>query len=153
MSTESDAVERKRDPLVYSPLELEQLRQRAQNFLDVAAPSAGDEEECWHCGGEGWTYDCIDGCCEDAEEGCELCAQQCVECVRRVRDELRAERVAILRALDVDLAIGWLYGYSSRRESLTRADVLRELHIERTRCDAFTADERADSACWVEGLI
>lgn len=142
-----------RDPLFYSPSELGLLHQRAQKFLDFAAPSAGDGEECWHCGGEGFIHDCIDGCCEDAEYGCELCAQQCVECALRTRDKARKDRVAILRTIDVELAVGWAVITGRWREGLTRRDVLRELHSARAGCDAFTADERADSACWVEGLI
>lgn len=39
-----------------------------------------DGEECGNCGGEGYTYLCIDGCCVDAEEGCEICARRCDWC-------------------------------------------------------------------------
>lgn len=141
------------DAINLSPSELAALHWRAERFISFCDDSFGEQEECWHCGGEGFTYDCIDGCCEDAEDGCELCARRCVECALRARDDARKDRVAILRALNVDLAIGWLFGKGRWREGLTRRDVLMQMHHERTRCDAFTAEERADSAAWVEGLI
>jgi transcription antitermination factor NusG len=133
--------------------ELVRLWRRAKRYLDALSLSDGEQDECWHCGGEGWTHDCIDGFCEDAEDGCELCMRRCVECARRVRDEARADRVAILRTIDVELAVGWAVITGRWREGLTRRDVLRELHSARAGCDAFTADERAASACWVEGLM
>lgn len=40
----------------------------------------GLNEECGNCGGEGVTYDCIDGQCLDAEIGCDLCASKCDYC-------------------------------------------------------------------------
>lgn len=36
-------------------------------------------EECPHCE-EGYWYDCIDGFCEDAEFGCDDCANRCDVC-------------------------------------------------------------------------
>lgn len=41
-----------------------------------------DDAECPLCGGEGNTYECFDGCCEDAEWGCEDCIRPC-ECQKR----------------------------------------------------------------------
>lgn len=38
------------------------------------------DDYCGNCGGEGYTYHCIDGCCVDAEEGCDLCARRCDWC-------------------------------------------------------------------------
>lgn len=37
-------------------------------------------EDCGNCGGEGYVFDCIDGCCEDAEVGCDLCTRRCDWC-------------------------------------------------------------------------
>jgi len=37
------------------------------------------EEFCGQCD-EGYTYHCIDGCCINAEEGCELCQRRCDFC-------------------------------------------------------------------------
>lgn len=39
-----------------------------------------DEDDCPNCGGEGVIYDCLDGFCEDAESGCELCERRCDWC-------------------------------------------------------------------------
>ena len=36
--------------------------------------------DCWECGGEGLTFDCLDGCCVNAEVGCDDCAQRCQIC-------------------------------------------------------------------------
>lgn len=35
--------------------------------------------ECWNCQ-DGFTYSCIDGCCVDADEGCDDCASRCDIC-------------------------------------------------------------------------
>lgn len=58
------------------------------------------DEDCPNCGGEGFTYDCIDGCCVDAEEGCELCERRCDWCQGNPRkksepdpDDLRDQRI------------------------------------------------------------
>lgn len=38
------------------------------------------DEECGQCDGDGYWYHCIDGCCVNAEEGCDLCARRCDFC-------------------------------------------------------------------------
>lgn len=38
------------------------------------------DDDCGQCGGEGYTWDCIDGCCLHAEEGCDLCTRRCDWC-------------------------------------------------------------------------
>jgi hypothetical protein len=40
----------------------------------------GEYEHCWNCGGEGYTWECIDGSCLDADIGCELCERRCSVC-------------------------------------------------------------------------
>lgn len=40
----------------------------------------GQDDECGNCGGEGVVYDCFDGFCENAEEGCDDCARRCDWC-------------------------------------------------------------------------
>lgn len=59
---------------------------RAQTMEEAAAEnfglSADDlDEECPICGGEGFTFDCFDGCCADADVGCDDCTRPC-ECQR-----------------------------------------------------------------------
>lgn len=36
--------------------------------------------ECWSCGGEGFYFDCLDGCCVYADEGCDACRYRCDVC-------------------------------------------------------------------------
>ncbi len=38
------------------------------------------DSECWNCGGEGFHFDCLDGCCLDADVGCDLCTRTCEVC-------------------------------------------------------------------------
>lgn len=46
------------------------------------------DDGCPNCGGEGFTYLCIDGCCIDAESGCDLCASRCDWCNAPVKREI-----------------------------------------------------------------
>lgn len=39
-----------------------------------------DNGDCWNCGGEGYVWDCFDGCCRNAEDGCRLCTRRCDVC-------------------------------------------------------------------------
>lgn len=41
---------------------------------------AFDDEDCGQCDGSGYWYHCIDGCCLNADEGCDLCARRCDFC-------------------------------------------------------------------------
>lgn len=41
---------------------------------------APDDEDCGQCDGSGYWYHCIDGCCLNADEGCDLCARRCDFC-------------------------------------------------------------------------
>lgn len=38
------------------------------------------DDECGQCDGSGFWYHCIDGCCINAEEGCDMCARRCDFC-------------------------------------------------------------------------
>jgi hypothetical protein len=45
--------------------------------------SAHDDEfgmDCAYCGGEGYSYSCVDDMCVNAEDGCELCMRACEYC-------------------------------------------------------------------------
>jgi hypothetical protein len=122
-------------------------------YHDVHAQLNPNDDECWNCGGEGATYDCIDGCCEDPESGCSDCARPCIECRLFEISVRKAVRLEVLRALDIDLAIAFLAKTKgSAFAKLSRDAVLMNIHAGRTMHAEFTAEERADSACWVEGL-
>jgi hypothetical protein len=111
-------------------------------------------EDCPFCGGEGATFDCVDGFCLNAESGCDGCAQPCAECRRHEINIRRAVRVEVLRALDVELGRAFLRRFRNwRGPDLEDAKVLANLHAGRAASTDFTTDERADSACWVEGLL
>lgn len=46
------------------------------------------EEECWNCGGEGYTYMCQDEIgCVDPESGCDLCMRRCWVCNQKPKDD------------------------------------------------------------------
>lgn len=84
-------------------------------------------DECWHCGGEGETFDCIDGCCEDADYGCEDCSRPCIECIIFRRDLLKAVREEVIRLGDIEVAIAWLKDIGRWREGITDDQVKAEL--------------------------
>jgi hypothetical protein len=47
---------------------------------DYDDPGSSDWPICYECGGEGFVADCFDGCCLDAEWGCDDCTERCSEC-------------------------------------------------------------------------
>jgi len=59
------------------------------------------DDECGNCGGEGFTYDCIDGCCLNAEDGCELCAHRCDWCNPR-KPKVPDNEIVALRQILAD---------------------------------------------------
>lgn len=100
---------------------LEAIHEDVQHKLN---PSGDD---CWHCGGEGYTYDCIDGCCEDAESGCAECERRCPECALHEHQYSKAIREAVIECGDVDVAIAWLKEIGRWRDDITRERVADEL--------------------------
>lgn len=51
-----------------------------------------DDFECWNCDGEGYVWDCIDGFCVNAEDGCKLCTRRCEVCNPRLRQHPPSQR-------------------------------------------------------------
>ena len=86
-----------------------------------------DGDDCWHCGGEGETYDCIDGCCEDSESGCELCARPCIECAIYERNRAKAIREEVIKSTDTDIAIAWLKSIGRWSDDISRDRVSAEM--------------------------
>ncbi len=41
------------------------------------------DDECPTCGGEGFVFECFDGCCEDCDIGCDDCEHRCPTCTKR----------------------------------------------------------------------
>lgn len=108
------------------------MQPRGQLMLDAIEDEVDrrlnpDGEECWYCGGEGETYDCIDGCCEDAESGCPDCARPCIECLTFKRDRLKAVREEVIKSGDVEIATAWLKQIGRWREGITEDQIRAEL--------------------------
>lgn len=95
-----------------------------------------DDAECWYCGGEGETYDCIDGCCEDAESGCPDCAHPCYECAMAKRDRLKAVREEVITSGDVHLAAAWLKSIGRWRPEITDDQIRAELNAAKAKLAA-----------------
>lgn len=96
-------------------------------FDDVDQRLNPDGEECWHCGGDGVTYDCIDGCCVDAEAGCEDCARPRIECRLYTGRRARAVREEVIKSNDVDIAIAWLKSIDRWHGGITEEQIKAEL--------------------------
>ena len=92
-----------------------------------------DQEDCWYCNGEGYTYDCIDGCCIDAESGCEDCARPCMECMIYKRKRNRAIREEVIKSDDVDIARAWLKSIGRWRDDITDEQIRTQLAAEREK--------------------
>lgn len=84
-------------------------------------------EECWHCGGEGYTFDCIDGCCLDAEVGCEDCSRDCVECKIYAGQRAKAVREEVIKSNSVEVATAWLKSVGRWRDDITEDQIKAQL--------------------------
>lgn len=94
---------------------------------DIEMKLNPDGEDCWHCGGEGYTHDCFDGLCMSAEDGCEDCARRCPECVIYKGRVAKALREEVIKSGDVDLATAWLKHIGRWNDSITPERVRDEL--------------------------
>lgn len=111
-----------------------------------------DESDCWMCGGSGVMEDECD-CGDDTCCCLEPNPPPCPECAINEALKLREERIAVLQSLDVESAVRWLKKCGRYRETMTPDDIRLNMHAGRVASSAFTPDERAASACWVEGLM
>lgn len=50
------------------------------NWKLASPPEYDEPEDCPECGGEGFVFQCFDGCCEDADIGCDDCTRTCPVC-------------------------------------------------------------------------
>lgn len=94
------------------------------------------QEECWYCNGEGETYDCIDGCCVDAESGCADCARPCIECKLFAGRRARAIREEVIKSDDVDIAREWLKSIHRWSDDITPERIKSELESARCSLDS-----------------
>jgi hypothetical protein len=118
---------------------------------DIDRDYFSDEgEECWQCGGSG----VLDDECTCGEDTCCCLVPSpppCPECLWRARIAERREELRILKEIDVDAARAMLL--RRRQRGHNSRDLLLMIHCSRVASPHFTDSERADSACWVEGLL
>lgn len=95
-----------------------------------------NDEECWHCGGEGETFDCFDGFCADAELGCPDCTRPCPECRQHSAARAKAVREAVVKTGDIDLAIEWIKSVGRWRDDITREEVKSQIVAAQAAIDA-----------------
>lgn len=88
-------------------------------------------DDCWYCGGDGETYDCIDGCCFNADYGCAACATPCRECRIYAAAKAKAVREEVIRLGDLDTAVAWLKRIGRWDDSVTREQVEEQLSAGR----------------------
>jgi len=103
----------------------ERLLSAIYDDVDGRLNPSGDE--CSFCGGEGYTYDCFDGCCATAEYGCAVCERRCSECALFAKQRAKAIREAVIEANDVDIAIAWLKEIGRWNDDVTTYQVRQEL--------------------------
>ena len=90
---------------------------------DVNCRLNPDGDDCPECNGDGGTYDCIDGMCADAEDGCPDCYTPCTECCIFEQDKRRAIRKEVIEMGDVDVGIAWLKSVGRWRDDLTAEQI------------------------------
>lgn len=108
------------------------MRERGEMMLaaiydDVDRALNPEGDECWHCGGEGYVHDCIDGFCNDSEVGCEDCTQRCPECVIHDRARAKAVRKAVVTSGDIELAAAWIKSVGRWDDGITMERIGAEL--------------------------
>jgi hypothetical protein len=104
-------------------------------YDDVDRELNPNQEDCWHCGGEGYTFDCFDGCCLDADVGCEECSRECVECKIYAGKRAKAIREEVIKTNDVEVAIAWLKSIGRWRDGITEEQVKTELAAANSPAD------------------
>lgn len=99
---------------------------------DVDRDLNPEGDACWHCGGDGYTHDCIDGMCSDSDIGCDDCTRRCPECLIHERNRARAVRRAVVESGDVEVAAAWLREIGRWHDGITMEQIGVELDAART---------------------
>ena len=99
-------------------------RAAARLGQEATVPNADDFDDfyldtCGQCDGEGWTFDCWDGLCVNAEDGCALCMQRCDFCNPRKASAIEAATAG-------ETGTGSTEGESATRDSGGRPDNIQE---------------------------
>lgn len=48
--------------------------------MNIEHDPSDDDQECPYCCDDGFTFECIDGSCEDCDIGCDDCTRPCGHC-------------------------------------------------------------------------
>lgn len=115
-------------------------------YMEVDARLNPSGEECWYCGGEGYTHDCIDGCCECADEGCEDCSRPCAECRIYASERAKAIREEVIRMNNVEVAIAWLKSIGRWNDNITENEVRENL----AKANAVLSEATKPSRAWLD---
>jgi hypothetical protein len=115
----------------------ERLLAAIYDDVDQRLNPSGDD--CGHCGGEGYTYDCIDGCCANAEFGCATCERRCPECALFAGQRAKAVREAVIETNDIDISIAWLKIEGRWHDGISRDQVRDELQQMRAKLNKTEA--------------
>ena len=98
-----------------------------------------NNDECWHCGGDGYVADCFDGLCADAESGCEDCTRRCPECAINAGQRAKAIREEVINTGDVDVAREWLKSVGRWHDGITPEQISEQLSSARAARSADSA--------------
>jgi hypothetical protein len=90
-------------------------------------------DECWYCGGEGYTHDCFDGFCEAAEYGCADCSRPCRECTIFNGRIAKAVREEVIKSGDAEVAVAWLKSIGRWNDGITMDRVRAELEAAKPK--------------------
>lgn len=88
--------------------------------------------ECWNCDGLGYTYDCIDEFCAQAEYGCPTCERRCPECAIFAGNRAKAIRLQVIELGDIDVAAAWIKERGRWHDGITETQIRDELSKART---------------------
>jgi len=104
-------------------------------YDDVDQQLNPDHEECPTCGDDGYISDCFDGCCVDAEYGCDDCTRRCPECARYNARRQNAIKAEVIKLNRVDVAREWLKAVDRWHPDITDQQIQKELNDMRARAE------------------
>lgn len=98
-----------------------------------------NNDDCWHCGGEGVVFDCFDGFCVDADSGCDQCTRSCIECKIFAGQRAKAIREEVIKSGDITVAKAWLKSLGRLTPDITDERIQKELDA----CRAILSEGKA----------
>lgn len=101
-----------------------------------------NNEECWYCSGEGETFDCIDGCCANAEDGCYICRRVCPECLYTKAERAKKLRYSVIELGNVYVAAAWIKSVGRWNDDITAERIMDEM--EKCRVEIMREKQERD---------